>query len=289
VSPQPTSRNNQNRRQVAEAAKQAQRRTRMIITAVVGVVIVAAIVVAALVGGGKDEKSPATIDLGDAAANAATIAAIPAATYDAVGAGSVLQHPTPYAGTPITKDGKPELLYIGAEYCPFCAAQRWAMVAALSRFGSFSNLKMSTSSAEDSFPNTPTFSFYGSSYSSEYLAFTAVETNTNKRQGNGYEPLEEPTDAQIAVAAETGQGGIPFLAFGGKFYLSGASLDPSLFSKRTATDIATSLTDTESDLTQAVLGAANSLTAAICVMTNNQPAAVCESPGVLAAKAAAGF
>lgn len=278
-----------NRRQASEAARQAQRRTRMIITAVVGVVIVVAVVVAVLVGSGKDDKAPSTVELGDAAANAATIAGIPAATFDAVGAGTVSQQPTGYAGTPLTRDGKPELLYIGAEYCPFCAAQRWAMVAALSRFGTFSNLRMTTSAAEDVYSNTPTFSFYGSTYTSEYLAFTAVETNTNQRQGNGYAPLEEPTEAQIAVAVETGQSGIPFLAFGGKFYLSGASFDPSLLSKRGAPEIAKLLADPERVLSKAVIGAANSLTAAICVMTNNQPAAVCESPGVLAAKAAAGI
>ena len=280
---------NRNRRQAGQAAQQAQRRTRMLITAVVGVVVVVAVVVAVLVGSGKDNKEPAAIDLGDAAANAAAIAAIPAATYDAVGAGTVIQNPTAYSGTPLTKDGKPELLYIGAEYCPFCAAQRWSIVAALSRFGTFSNLKMTTSAAEDAYPNTPTFSFYGSTYSSEYLTFTSVETNTNKRQGSGYEPLEDPTEAQIAVAVETGQSGIPFLAFGGKFYISGALFDPSLLSKRTAAEIAQLLADPERVLTKAVLGGANSITAAICAMTNNQPAAVCESPGVLAAKAAAGL
>ena len=29
---------------------------------------------------------------------------------------------------------------MGAEYCPYCAAQRWAMIVALSRFGTFSGL-----------------------------------------------------------------------------------------------------------------------------------------------------
>src|SRR5690348_15801045 len=26
----------------------------------------------------------------------------------------------------LTADGKPRVLYVGAEYCPYCAAQRWA-------------------------------------------------------------------------------------------------------------------------------------------------------------------
>ena len=82
------------------------------------------------------------------------------------------------------RHGKPELLYIGAEYCPFCAAQRWAMVAALSRFGTFSNLSLTHSASADVYPDTPTFSFYQSTYSSKYLTFTSVETNTNEPSGN---------------------------------------------------------------------------------------------------------
>ena len=37
--------------------------------------------------------------------------------------------------TALTEAGLPEMLYMGAEYCPFCAAERWAMVMALSKFG----------------------------------------------------------------------------------------------------------------------------------------------------------
>ncbi len=38
----------------------------------------------------------------------------------------------------LTSDGKPDLLYIGAEFCPVCATERWAMYVALSKFGTFS-------------------------------------------------------------------------------------------------------------------------------------------------------
>ncbi|HEX8036257.1 MAG TPA: DUF929 family protein, partial [Ktedonobacterales bacterium] len=31
--------------------------------------------------------------------------------------------------------GKPQILYIGAEYCPFCAAERWSLIVVLGRFG----------------------------------------------------------------------------------------------------------------------------------------------------------
>ncbi len=50
---------------------------------------------------------------------------------------------------------KPQVAYIGAEYCPFCASERWPMVIALSRLGTFSGLGLTTSSATDVFPEHP--------------------------------------------------------------------------------------------------------------------------------------
>ena len=54
---------------------------------------------------------------------------------------------------PLSFDGKsPAILYYGAEYCPFCAAERWAIIAALSRFGTWSGLKITASSHTDAYP-----------------------------------------------------------------------------------------------------------------------------------------
>src|SRR5207245_8284001 len=72
-------------------------------------------------------------------------------------------------------DGQPEVLYGGAEWCPCCAAERWAMVVALSHFGSFSGLHFTTSASNDVFPDTHTLSFNGSTYTSAYLRFVPVE------------------------------------------------------------------------------------------------------------------
>jgi thiol-disulfide isomerase/thioredoxin len=82
-------------------------------------------------------------------------------------------------GTALTSGGKPEVLYMGAEYCPYCAAQRWAIANSLSRFGTFTGLKTSHSSSSDADPNTPTLTFYGSKYTSKYVTFTPVEETTN--------------------------------------------------------------------------------------------------------------
>src|SRR5207237_546429 len=72
-------------------------------------------------------------------------------------------------------NGKPEVFFYGAEWCPLCAAERWSIITALSRFGTFHNLKEIASSSTDSYPNTSTFTFYQSSYTSSYIDFVPVD------------------------------------------------------------------------------------------------------------------
>src|ERR1700734_3986884 len=87
-------------------------------------------------------------------------------------------------GTALTSNGKPELLFLGGEYCPYCAAERWAMVNALSRFGTFTGLTTTHSSTSDVYPDTPTFTFDKATYKSSYLDFSSVEEYANYRVGN---------------------------------------------------------------------------------------------------------
>jgi fructose-specific component phosphotransferase system IIB-like protein len=186
-------------------------------------------------------------------------------------------------GTALTANGKPEVLFVGAEYCPFCAAQRWAMVNALSRFGTFTGLTTSHSSSTDSYPNTPTYTFYKSTYTSKYVTFTPVEETTNQPDGNGgYQTLQAPTSAQQqllqAYDPGTGSGGaIPFLDLGNKYVQVGnlSPLDPSLLSGKTWAQVASAMNDPTSAIGKAEVGNANYMTAAICKLTNNQPATAC--------------
>lgn len=186
-------------------------------------------------------------------------------------------------GTALTANGKPEVLYVGAEYCPFCAAQRWAMVNALSRFGTFTGLTTSHSSSTDSYPNTPTYTFYKSTYASKYITFTPVEETTNEPDGNGgYKTLQAPTSAQQqllqAYDPGTGSGGaIPFLDLGNKYVQVGnlSPLSPALLSGKTWAQVAAAMNNPTSDIGKAEVGNANYMTAAICQLTNNQPATAC--------------
>lgn len=222
---------------------------------------------------------------------AAAVTGIPQATFDAVGAGSASPGVIKIAGTPLTQGGKPEMLYIGAEYCPYCAAERWAMIAALSRFGSFTNLQTASSSASDAYPSTPTFSFYGSQYTSQYLTFTPVEQTTNQpKPGGGYTTLQNLTAEQQAILQKydaspyvQNGGSIPFVDIGGMYVLSGATYSPGVLGGESWAQIAQALNTPTSPEAKGIVGSANLLTAAICGMTGQQPAAVCSSTGVTAA------
>ncbi|GAC1450349.1 MAG: hypothetical protein PVSMB4_09180 [Ktedonobacterales bacterium] len=193
----------------------------------------------------------------------------------------------PASAAPLTgTSGKPEILYIGAEYCPYCAAQRWSVVVALSRFGAFTQLPMTTSSSTDVYPDTATFSFYGSRYSSQYLDFVAVEETT--RDPNT--PLQTPTAQQQTLFTQydappytTTAGGIPFMDLANRYLAIGPGYSPqALRAGSSPTDaalsqqqIASKLSNANDPVTQAIVGNANYLTAALCTVTNNQPADVC--------------
>jgi hypothetical protein len=187
-------------------------------------------------------------------------------------------------GSPLTSGGKPEILYVGAEYCPYCAAQRWPMITALSRFGTFSGLKTTHSSSSDIYPNTPTWTFYGSTYTSKYINFTPVEETKNYRQGNSsnqnapYVTLQAPTSAQNALVNQyDSNGSIPFIDMGGKYVQVGnlAPYGPQVLQGKSWNQVAAAMSQPTSTIAKGADGSANYMTAAICKLTNNQPSTAC--------------
>ncbi|HWD54501.1 MAG TPA: DUF929 family protein [Acidimicrobiales bacterium] len=209
---------------------------------------------------------------------------VPAATLDRVGKSASVVAPSATGDTgPILKDadGKPVVTYIGAEYCPYCAAERWSIAVALSRFGSFSNLSATHSAANDVYPDTQTLSFYGSQYSSAYLDFQPVEEATNQAVNGSYATLQEPTAAQSNLLARFDQqGSIPFLDIANKYVVVGASFSPQVLAGLTQAQIAQQLGDPSSPVAQAIDGAANEITAAIVRVTGQQPSSVASSSAI---------
>jgi len=209
---------------------------------------------------------------------------VPASVLATVGVPSDIIPPVHLASsTPaVTVDGKPAIVYIGAEYCPFCAAERWAMVVALSRFGTFTGLGTTTSSSTDVHPDTPTFTFHGATYTSQYVTLSSAETQT--RTGK---PLETPTSQQeqllttYDVAALTGRdGAIPFVMVGNLYMWAGVSYSPDVLTGNTFDQIASALADPTSPIAQGIDGTANQITAMICQLTGDQPAEVCNTSSI---------
>jgi hypothetical protein len=184
---------------------------------------------------------------------------------------------------PLAASGHPEVLFIGAEFCPYCAAERWSLVQALSRFGQFSGLKTIHSSPTDVDPNTSTFSFYGAKFTSNAVAFVSREDQTVTHAA-----LEQPTAAETALWQRYTSQSFPFLDIGGRYVVTGPSFDPAILHGLSAVAIAQQLADPKSKVAQAVDGTANVITAAICQATNNAPSNVCSAAGVTAAAKALG-
>jgi hypothetical protein len=276
--------------QAAERAR-AQRRGRLLRALGIVVAALAVIVIVAIVAALRTTHTAATTSASNSVVSKVT--SVPTSAFNAVGPGTIQVRPRAVTGAPALKDGsKPRVVYAGAEYCPYCAAERWAVVAALSRFGTFKDLGETTSSAQDVFPSTPTLSFHGSSYTSDYLSFSGTEMQSNQRVGNTYAPLDKlsSADEKLLNTYDTdkytgaGSGSIPFLDLGGRFITAGASYTPQLFAGLTHQQVADKLADPTSPIAKAVDGTANVFTADLCQLTGNKPAAVCSSPGVTAAR-----
>jgi len=251
---------------------------------VVGVVVVIGIALVIASVAGRSEHAARS---GAAPASLVhRVTSVPVATTDAVGTGGVTRLPKAIDGAALTRDGLPTVVYIGAEYCPYCAAERWALIQALSRFGTFRGLRTTASSSTDIFPGTPTFSFHGSRYTSPYVGFESVEQQGSELSGGEYPVLETPTPEQERLLATydappyvpaSSTGAIPFIDLGGRYLITGASYSPELLAGRSRAEIAAALHDPDDPIARAVLGTANGMTAAICSLTNQQPASVCNT------------
>ena len=283
------------------AARRAEQRRRIYIASG-SIIVVLAIVVAFVVvklsssGPGKD-NSPNGPTGAALTSLINTTTNVPASALDAVGSGGGEVYPhavQTIKGTPLTLNGKPQVLFMGAEYCPYCAAERWAIVVALSRFGTFTGLstvhsaKANGAGEDEPYPDTPTWSFVHATYTSPYFTFTSVEEYTNipDPSNKEYYPLQTPTAGEVALLEKydvpplvpTGyNGAIPFIDFGNKYAIGGASYDPGVLAGLSWAQVAADLSNPNSTVAKSIDGTANYLTAAICGLTNNASASACTS------------
>ena len=266
-------------------SQQPKQRNPMLLA--IGGIVGLLVVIAALVGAKLLQSSPTPAKkTGLAPASVVhDVSTVPASTFDTIGAVKGIGGMSRIGGTPLKEGGKPVVLYIGAEYCPFCAAERWPLVAALSRFGTFTNLGGTHSATNDVYPNTPTFSFKNAKYASKYLALQTVELYGNRPVNGNYPPLQRPTAQQNALIQKYDpKGTIPFIYLGNLLQLD-ASYNPQILAGMSMQQVAHAMRDTNTDQSVAILGTANQITAALCAQTGGQPGNVCSTPGVTAAAA----
>lgn len=191
--------------------------------------------------------------------------------------------------------GAPTVLFIGAEYCPYCAALRWPLAIALSRFGQLTGAEFMTSAANDVHPNTPTYSFQHAHYTSADVTLKTVELYTNHPSAlGGYTVLQHPTSAENAiwkqydkppyVPSALDAGSIPFLLIGGRYLWIGSPYTPSMLANRNWSEIVRTVTAGKSSLARTILQNANEMTAAICASDGGHPGSVCNVAAIRTAE-----
>jgi hypothetical protein len=274
-------------RERAAAARTEQKRVEQrkrattILASVVGVAVLVAAIAFVVIHENSSSGGGSSSGSGDGTAAPAslvkTVTSVPDATLTTVGKGSVATLPAAVTGQPpLTSGGKPELLYIGAEFCPFCAVERWSLAIALSKFGTLGNVGLVHSAANDG--NYASLDFLDSTYTSRYLTFRPVEN-----EDRSHNVIQTPTSAETALwnKLTNNQPGFPFVSFGNtSAFTVQAPLDPSALGTLTAQQIASQLADPTSKVAQVIDGGANDDIAAICTMTKNKPSTVCSAPAI---------
>jgi hypothetical protein len=163
------------------ARKRAEARRRLLVP-IAAVTAVLAIVVALVAV--KLTAGPAHLVASEAPASAAVVrqvSSVPAAVLASVDPGQAITslEPVKTSGPPLTIGGKPAIVFVSEESCPFCAAERWPVAVALSHFGTLSDLGTTSSSATDVYPDTATLSFRTVRYQSAELTLRTTELADN--------------------------------------------------------------------------------------------------------------
>src|SRR5712692_7265885 len=180
---------------------------------------------------------------------------------------------------PRLSDGHPLTLFVGGQFCPFCASMRWPLVKALSRFGSFSGLgQMQSQRGTDGFASIATYDFAQATYASDLLTVHLVEV----ADANG-SPLQQPSDDDMDLVNRFDpNGSIPFVIIAGT-YVAQLPYSPQLLVGQTFQQIRGAANAANpSDVGTAIDKEADAITAAICKVDGGMPGNICQTPAMQA-------
>jgi hypothetical protein len=165
---------------------------------------------------------------------------------------------------------------MGAGFCPFCASERWAIVRALSNFGSWQGLVETASADHDEkYLNIPTVNFANAKYTSNHIEFVGRET-----ADRNFEPLQEldERDYEILDAFNPDQI-IPFLLIDGQFMQAGSGYSPQLLEGMDHAKVKAEQANPASLAGRAIRMEADNITALICKSIDGK-ASVCNSENI---------
>ncbi len=173
------------------------------------------------------------------------------------------------------RGGKLYVFFMGAEYCPYCAAERWAIVRALQKFGQWDGLKQTMSAARDEpFLNLPTYDFTKATYNSPNIEFASREV-----KDRDFKPLQKLLKTEEKLVRKFNPGReIPFLLIGGRFMQVSSGFTPKIFIGHTFRQTETELKKMESEIRKTIDDEANIISALMCV--SGLPPEVCKETGV---------
>ena len=163
---------------------------------------------------------------------------------------------------PLKRAGGKSLVYfMGAGFCPFCAAERWAIVKALERFGKWEGLVEDKSAGHDEkYLNVPTFSLARTKYSSNNIEFAGKET-----ADRNFEPLQELDDSDFEVLDMYNPDQmIPFLLVDGQYMQVGAGFSPELIQNMSHEQVLTELEKPDSAIGKAIRAEIDNIIALVC-------------------------
>ena len=185
----------------------------------------------------------------------------------------------------------PLVVFVGTESSMSSAAERWALIVALSRFGRFTKLGAVTSSATAWPPSLESFTFRGARYRSAYLAFAGYELSAEHPDDLGNYPTAvtlpqdianlvrtNDTTASDLASAPSGvsaEPAYPFVDLGGRSVLVGTQVPPSALIGISRFDLSNILAGPPRFKSLSVLTAANELVVQLCGLTHGKPVKVC--------------
>ena len=259
------------------ARKRAEARRRLLVA--IGAVTAVLAVVVALVAI-KLTSAPARPVATESAASSVIVrqvSTVPAAVLTGASTGQVI---TPLqavqgSGPPLSIGGKPAIVFVSEESCPFCAAERWSLAVALSHFGTWSHLGSTTSSATDVYPSTATLSFRTAVYRSSELTLRTTELADNAGHAlQAQTPLDtrliDTFDVPPYVNSADQSGAVPFLDIGNRYILAGAQYNPQTLAGLSQAQIASQLRNPASPVAKAIDGSADTIIAAINNVLHHQ-------------------